>query len=166
MLFNKNYKKGISVIELLLAAFFIISAVVALVGVAGFSASASVIARKTIQANTLAASLMESARSLRDGTVWGVDGFGTVLNGAPYHFQETIGNPPSWILSEGEETIAGFQRKIIFYNVLRDANDNIVVEGGLVDPETKKATVTVSWQEKSRNHQVSLETIFTNWIVQ
>ena len=153
-------------IELLLSAFFIISAVIALVGVAGFSASASAIARKTIQANTLASSLMESTRSFRDGTVWGVDGLGVVVSGAPYHFEETTGDPSGLILLEGEETVSGFQRKITFSNVYRDANDNIVIEGGIVDPETKKAIVTVSWREKTRNHQVSLETIFTNWVVQ
>lgn len=55
----------------------------------------------------------------------------------------------SWTLQLGSENIDIFTRKIIFENVNRDTNDNIVTSGGVNDPDTKKVTVTVSWSNKN-----------------
>ena len=159
MVFIAEKQKGFSVIELLLTVFFIATAITALVAVAGFSLSLSIFAEKTIQADALAKSLLEITRSFRDGTIWATNGLGAVNAGANYYFQKT----QEWVLTAGQETINGFERKVVFSDVYRDANDDIVASGGIFDPDTKKATVIVSWQERARTHQVSLEAYFTNW---
>jgi len=66
------------------------------------------------------------------------------------------------MLIQGEEDVNSFTRKVVFENTFRDATDNIVETGGINDPNTKKATVTVSWQEK----QLEIITYFTNWAKQ
>ncbi len=155
-------QKGFSVVELLLVVFFITISITALIAVAGFSLSLSIFAEKTIQADSLAKSLLEITRSFRDGTNWGVDGLGALNSGTDYYFQKS-GSPVQWVLTAGQEQINGFTRKVVFSDVFRDADDNIVADGGIFDPDAKKATVIVSWQERERTHQVLLEAYFTNW---
>jgi hypothetical protein len=51
----------------------------------------------------------------------------------------------TWSLASGAESVNGFSRYITIDDVYRDANGNIVSFGGMLDPSTKKVTVTVSW---------------------
>ncbi len=51
----------------------------------------------------------------------------------------------TWSLASGTESVNGFSRYITIEDVYRDANGNIVSFGGILDPSTKKVTVTVSW---------------------
>jgi hypothetical protein len=51
----------------------------------------------------------------------------------------------TWALAAGNENINGYTRQITISDVLRDANGNIVAVGGTIDPSTKKAVITVSW---------------------
>jgi len=46
---------------------------------------------------------------------------------------------------------------------MRDSNSNIVESGGTNDPNTKKVTVTVSWEERGRDHKLEIFTYLTNW---
>ena len=46
---------------------------------------------------------------------------------------------------------------------MRDGTDNIVESGGADDPNTKKVTATVSWEERGRSHSIELITYLTNW---
>lgn len=51
----------------------------------------------------------------------------------------------SWSLVSGAETVNGFTRSIVVSDVYRDASGNIVSVGGTLDPATKKAVASVSW---------------------
>ena len=100
-------------------------------------------------------------RNYRDGTDWAVDGLDTFTPGSPYH-PEQSGSPPKWVLVSGLETIGEFTRQIQFEEVSRNSSHDIVAVG-TVDPDTVKAVVTVSWQERQRSHKVEIVAYFTNW---
>ncbi|HDZ54298.1 MAG TPA: hypothetical protein ENI19_00095 [Candidatus Nealsonbacteria bacterium] len=154
-----NNQKGISVIEILVAIAVLLISFIGIFGILVFSLKTSHSIKETTLANFLAQETIEAVRNFRDGTTWNVDGLGTLTTEVAYH-QEQIGDtPPQWTLALGEEIINGFLRKVIFESVDRDANDNIVESGGTDDPETRKITVTVSWQDKN----VEITTYLTNW---
>ena len=151
--------KGISVVEILVIIAIIGIAFASLLGLATFSLKASTSIKETTQAKNLVEETIEAVRNFRDGTNWDTDGLGTLTAGVAYYPQKTADIPPQWQLIQGEEQIDSFTRKVIFTNVQRDGNDNIVETGGTNDPDTKKVTVTVSWENK----KVEIVTYLTNW---
>lgn len=168
MAINQNLKfhKGISIIEILIVVAIIIIALTGLLGIATFSLKISILTKETDQANNLAQETIEAVRNFRDGTDWNnddpnnqYDGLGVVTTGIAYHLEKSSDNPLKWMLILGEETVGSFTRKVVFNNVIRDANDNIVETGGINDPNTKKVTVTVSWEER----KIEIVTYLTNW---
>jgi type II secretory pathway pseudopilin PulG len=155
-------KKGSLIVEILVVIAIIAIALASLFGLTYFSLDASHLAGQNTQAEALAQEAMEAVRNFRDGTSWNINGLGKLATSTDYYPKATS-SPFKWQLIQGQETINIFTRKVIFYSVQRDANSNIVVSGGVNDPETKKASVSVSWTEKGRPHQVSISTYFTNW---
>jgi len=161
MAIRKKFKieKGISIIEILIVIAIISIGLTSLLGVATFSLKISTLMRETAQANNLAQEVIEAVRNFRDGTDWSTNGLGVLTTGIAYYPQKTADNPPKWQLTQGEEQIDGFLRKVVFSNVQRDANDDIVEVGGTNDPNAKKVTVTASWKDK----KVEIVTYLTNW---
>ncbi|MFQ6049561.1 MAG: prepilin-type N-terminal cleavage/methylation domain-containing protein [Candidatus Paceibacterales bacterium] len=155
-------KKGVSLMEILVAIAIIAFTLTILLGLTSFSLGTATLIKQTNQANNIAQETMEVVRNFRDGTNWGTDGLGALTVGIDYYPQKS-GSPAKWQLSAGSETINGFTRTVSIEDVQRDANDNIVVSGGTNDPDTKKVTVTVSWEERGRTHQIELITYLTNW---
>lgn len=154
-----NNQKGISVIEVLVAIAVLLISFIGIFGILVFSLQTSSSIRKTTLANFLAQETIEAVRNFRNGTTWNMDGLGTLTTEVAYHQEQTGDAPPQWTLALGEEIINGFSRKVIFESVDRDTNDNIVESGGTDDPETRKITVTVSWQDKN----VEIITYLANW---
>lgn len=155
-------KKGGLIVEILVVIAIIAIALASLSGLVVFSLEALNLAGQNAQAAVLAQEAMEAVRNFRDGTSWNMDGLGKLATSADY-FPKATGSPAKWQLIQGQETIDNFTRKIVFSSVQRDANGNIADSGGVNDPETKKANVSVSWTEKGRPHQISVNTYFTNW---
>jgi len=153
---------GSLIVEVLVVIAIISFALASLLGLASFSLDASHLASQNTQAEALAQEAMEAVRNFRDGTSWDINGLGKLATSTDYYPKATS-SPFKWQLIQGQETINNFTRKIIFTSVQRDANSNIVASGGVNDPETKKASVSVAWTEKGRPHQVSISTYFTNW---
>ena len=163
MLANQNdNKKGASIIEILIVIAIIVIALTSLLGVATFSLRISTLMRETNQANNLSQEVMEAVRNFRDGTSWDVDGFGKLATSTDYYPQATS-SPSKWQLVQGIENIDGFTRKVVFEDVMRDSNSNIVESGGTYNPNTKKVIVTVSWKERGREHKLEIFTYLTNW---
>jgi len=154
-------KKGISIIEILVVIAIIITALSSLLGLASFSLGVSTLIKQTNQANNLSQEVMEAVRNFRDGTSWDVDGLGKLATSTDYYPQATS-SPSKWQLVQGIENIDGFTRKVVFEDVMRDSNSNIV-EAGTYDPNTKKVIVTVSWKERGREHKLEIFTYLTNW---
>lgn len=148
--------------ELLVVIAIIVTSLVYLLGIINFSLRVAGEKKRIYRANFIAQAAMEGVRNFRDGTDWDVDGLSILTVSAPYHLEATS-SPQKWTLSPGESTQAGFTQKIVFYDVQRDGNDNIVESGGTVDPDTKKVVVTVSWIERSKPEQIELTNFLTNW---
>lgn len=156
----QNNKKGISIVEILVVIAIIGIALVSLLGVATSSLKVSTLIKETTQAKDIGQETIEAIRNFRDGTDWEINGLGTLTTGISYHPKvDATTSPPKWTLVPGEETPDGFTRKVVFESVSRDANDDIVENGGTNDPDTKKVTVTASWKEK----KVEIITYLTNW---
>lgn len=155
---NQKIIKGATIIEILIVIFIIVVALIGIFNLINLSLNASNLIKETTLANSLAQETMEAVRNFRDGTNWNSDGLGIILVNTNY-FPQKSGTPPKWQLVQGTETINNFTTKVIFNEVLRDGNKNIVESGGTNDPNTRKATVTVSW----KNKEVKITTYFTNW---
>jgi len=133
-----------------------------LFGLVGFSLRASSLVEQSTQANALAQGVMEVVRDFRNQNSWSASGLGALSVGIAYHSEQTGDETPEWDLVLGQATAGIFTKQVIFETVYRDSNDDIA-ESGIEDPYTKKATVTVSWQERGRDQQVELVSYFTNW---
>ena len=156
---NVKMRKGFSVIEILVVIFILAVAFVSLLGLLTFSIRLSTLMKEEAFARNIAQETLEAVRSFRDGTTWGTDGLGSLTTGAALHPEKTGGVPPAWVLLPGEEIVEGFFRKVVLEDVFRDSSDDIVETGGTLDPDTKKATVTVSWEDR----ELEIVTYLTNW---
>lgn len=144
---NEKQKPGVSVIEILVVIFILIVALTSLFSLVSFSLAISNLIKQTNQADQIAKETMEAVRNFRDNTNWNLDGLGTLSENADYYPQKS-GQPPKWELVPGSQTFNGFTRKVNFETI---------------DPNRKKVTVTVFWQERGKNHQVKISTYLTNW---
>ncbi len=155
-------KKGISIVELLVVAAIVIIGLVGLLSVTVSSLKFSRQIREQEQAKALAEGALEAVRNFRDGTTWDTDGLKTLaLDPVTYH-PEKIGAPLKWTLVSGEETIGAFKRKVVFSKISRDPiskNIESTYNPSNDDPNTRKITATVSWQDKT----VEISTLLTNW---
>jgi len=154
--------KGASLIELLIAIAIITTTLVSLLAVFGFSLGIAIEKKHLYQANFLAKETMEGVRNFRDNTEWNENGLGTLNTMTIYNLNKQ-GSPPKWTLAQGEKTINGFTQEIIFEDVYRDSNDNIIYQGGILDLDTKKVKASIIWTEKEDIEQIDLWGIFTNW---
>ena len=162
MLQHQFGNKGISLIEILVAIAIISSSIVSLLGLTSFCLRITSIINQTSKANNMAQEMIEQVRNFRDVSSWNIDGLGTITSNIDYYVQKS-GTPAIWQLIQGTETVDGFSRKVVFEDVMRDFNDDIVESGGANDPDTKKVTVTVSWQERGNSRRIELVSYFTNW---
>ncbi len=161
MAINRS-QNGIGLIELLIVMAIITTGLVYLLGMSSFSLRISGEKERISQANFMAQEVMEGVRNFRDGTDWQTDGLGTLSILTPYHL-EKIGSPAGWTLFFGEETTNGFTHSVIFSEVRRDDNDDIIENGGTLDTGSKKITVSVSWTERGKSQQITLINFLTNW---
>ena len=161
---------GISIVELLVGAGILTLSLSALLGFLAFTLTTSSFLKQQAEATAFAQEALEAVRNFRDGTSWNdddpqnqYDGLGQTQTGVGYRISVSQDIPPRWQLIVDPETLGMYTRSVIFENVQRDVNSNIVAVGGVNAPNTKKVTATVLWSAKSKNHQVDIVTYFTNW---
>jgi len=158
-------QKGYILLEAFIAIMVISIAFGVLLDIGTLSIKTSTSIQKSAKANFLLKEIIESTRNYRDGTNWSVNGLGVVNTGNnnPYYFiLDTTVNPNKWVLTSGTETTGIFTRKIIFDKVSREPpTQNIEnnYNSSHDDPNTKKVTATVIWEDRTLN----LITYFTNW---
>jgi len=169
MLKHQRYSRGISIIELLVVIVIIGVAVSALISFATFSLRTASLLKQTTQASFFVRDYVEALKNYRDNTGWddddpgdNYDGLGVVLTGVSLHLKLSGDTPPRWQLLFDKETIGIFTREIVIEPVERDTTDNIVESGGTLDPQTKKVTVTVSWEERGGTRELKTTTYLTN----
>lgn len=124
--------------------------------------------KDTIQAANYLEEGLEAVRSIRDSS------WTDIATAGPYHLTSDTGAITPWqLIPDGSETLGKFTRTIEIADVRRadtdgsgtlSAEDNIVQSGGeFDDPDTKRITATVSWEEDSRTVTRSISTYLTNW---
>lgn len=150
---------GFSIIEILVAAGIISLALAGLAGLVNFTLQMQNLQKENLITTNLAVEAMEAAGAVRNGS-WA--NISSLLFENPYHPVKD-GSPLQWSLVSGAETINNFSRQIVFSQVFRDSDDDIVTNGGVLDPNTKKITVNVSWTEHGNAYNVSLTSYLTNW---
>ena len=158
-------QKGSIILEAFIAIMVISVAFATLLDIGTLSVQTSTSITKSSQANFLAKEAIEATRSFRDGTTWATDGLGVVSTGEPAYYYvvlDTGVTPNKWALTSGTETVGIFTRKIIFDQVSRDPSTQNIenpYNASHDDPNTRKATASVSWESRTLN----LTTYLTNW---
>jgi type II secretory pathway pseudopilin PulG len=157
-----KHESGFSVIEIIFASalFLIFSGAAIIVVLQGFDANRT--ATETIVANQYAIEGIEAVRSIKNQSYANlVATAGTGLARVP------SGSAFVWAFSGSQNQFGPnnkYTRVITISSVNRDASGNIVSSGGSLDPNTKKATATVTWNHTpTRINTVVQTTYFTNW---
>jgi len=153
--------KGASVIEIVIVISVLVVVLTSIFLLLNFSLRTSDLQRNTVGATAIAQETIEAARNFRDQTDWNVDGLGVLTIGSDY-YPETAGNPLIWTMIAGQENIDIFTRSVVFSRVYRDGNDSIA-DAGIEDSDSRKLTITVSWQENGQSREVKIITYLTNW---
>lgn len=138
----KIFKKGFGVIEIITAVTVISVAFLVMMSVANISLKFSEKSVVRLKADFLLEESVEAIKIIRDND-WQTN-IASLTAGTDY-FLEFDGT--TWLASSNNILIDGiFERKFVINDVYRDANDDIS-SSGVLDLNTKKITVYVSWSE-------------------
>ena len=149
-------QKGFGLIEIL-----IVGAVISIgfVGLVAFLVSSSGTTFK-ITRNTEAAALaeegVEAVRSMRD------ESWSLVSTAGTYYPEISV---DKWTLLTSDPGLVNglYTRTVTIEDVNRDVNDDIASSGS-PDDNTKRVTVTVTWNENQKTEDVTIETYITNFL--
>ncbi len=151
---NKN--SGFGLIEIVIAISIISMALFSMFELSIFTLQKVQQSENNTQALFLAKEAIEVVRVLKDKN-WTTN-INNLISGNNY-YPQISGN--SWSLASGTETINIFNRRVVIENVSRDPiskNIEQIYNAVNNDPNTKKITATVSWQ----NQNITLATYITN----
>ncbi|OHA38762.1 MAG: hypothetical protein A3G03_02330 [Candidatus Taylorbacteria bacterium RIFCSPLOWO2_12_FULL_44_15c] len=154
---KKNKKTGMSLVEVIVGAAvttLILSGLIAAYQLYFKTALANL---RHVQAAFLAEESAEALRFLRDG---GWSNLSSLTAGATYYLTFYNGN---WQATTSNIFVDGiFERKFVLNNVYRDVADDIAPTGTL-DLNTKKAVITLAWNNGLATTSKSLEFYLTNF---
>ncbi|HEY4500282.1 MAG TPA: hypothetical protein VJH25_00640 [Candidatus Paceibacterota bacterium] len=154
---SQNRKYGSTLIEIV-----VVTAILSLVSLSflGTFAALSSFHEKNMRAvkgSLLAEEGLEAVRLIKSGD-W--DSLATIPSGSVRYL--TL-SPASWSITTSPEIIDGiFYRSIRVFEVMRDWNDDIVLSGGTIDPNTLRLESSVSWSVRSATGTVSYEAYMTD----
>lgn len=114
--------------------------------------------KENLIAINLANEAMEAIKAFKEESWSNLSG---LVLGTAYH-PEQNGLPLKWSIVADQETINNFARQIVLEEVYRDSNDDIVASGGMIDQETRKIIVTVSWSSRGESFQTTLTSYLSN----
>ncbi len=135
-----NIKNGFGLIEVVVGAAIISIAFLGLMSVANLSFKILQKSSNNIKAGFLLEEGAEAVKIIRDS---GWNNISSLSNGVNYYLNY---NGVTWATSTTLVYVDNFERKFVLNEVLRDANDDIS-PSGVVDPDTKKVTISVFWKE-------------------
>lgn len=148
-------QRGFGIIEIIVAIAIMSIALFAISEVSILYMKQEMQHKQTLKATYLAEEAIEASRSVRDQG-WSTN-IATLTMGSPYY---PVISGGKWTLTATNpgaiDTI--YNRQVVIDDVSRNDGDNILTSGGANDPNTKKITTTISWNNKS----VSLTTYITN----
>lgn len=159
LIYLKSKKSGFGIVEVIVAAAIISLALAGMAVLGNFALRIQSHLKQNLIATNLAIEAIEATRAVKEES-WA--NFSVLGLDIPYH-PEKIGPPAKWVMVGGAQNINGFSRQIVFSQVLRDMDDDIVESGGIPDSNTRKITVIISWFERGQSYQVVLNSYSTNW---
>jgi len=165
-------QKGFSVAELMIAIFILAVVTVSFYEVAILSLKLSKENKNEIKAAYLAEEGIEAVRNIRDQVAWvdamdGKTGIGELNLDIDDTYYPVI-SANNWELITIDPGLINnrFSRKVVFEKLSRDPDTGDIED--LYNPvnddeNSRKITVTVSWQEKEKTKDVTLVTYLTNF---
>ena len=139
---TKIFKKGFGIIEIVIATTIISIAFLIMMSTASMSLKFSEKSVVRLKADFLLEEGVEAVKIIRDND-WTTN-IASLSVGTDYFLEF---NGAIWVVSVNNILIEGvFERKFTIDDVYRDANDDIS-SSGILDSNTKKITVYVSWSE-------------------
>ena len=155
---NPLFKKGTTLVEVIVAAAILVLVVLSLVSAYLFSLREGLGVTQRVQAPLLAEEGIEAMKWLRDGG-WSTN-ITPLSPGSTYYL---VATSSVWQATTSPSMLFGkFQRTMTLYNVNRDTNGDIVSSGGVLDAGTKKVVVTVSWFSAGGTTTRTISTYLTN----
>lgn len=145
---KKNLRRGVSLVEVLIASAIIMTSVVSIMGVYGGLTSIAIRNTAKVQAGMLLDEGAEALRFMRDVS-WSTN-INPLINGTTYAlYWDYSASNYGWRATTTKDMIDGqFDRTFVLSSVNRDASSfDIVNSGGTLDTGTRKATITVSWYD-------------------
>lgn len=146
-------KKGVILIELLLALAIGSAILTAISSSLAGNQQTNLQSYQNQQAQFIIQEMIEATRAC-----YSVDWECISTNGT-YYPQIVSGN---WQLNPGEITEGIFTKKINITDVMRNEQGEIITQGGMLDPSTKKITVDVSWSTP-RPTSINQSYYLTRW---
>ncbi len=134
-------KKGLTVIEVVVASAVFAAAVVGIVGAYNYFSRVAYRNTASVQAAFLAEEGVEAVRIMRDSS-W-TNNIANLSNGVNYRL---TWNGTRWGTTTAVSLIDNqFDRTVSFSAVYRDGAFDVVTSGGTLDTGTRKVTVSVAW---------------------
>lgn len=154
-------KLGFGLVEIVIASAIISVSIFSLSAMAVIGSRLQSQSLEKIRANFLAEEGIEAMRFLRDKS-WNTNL--APLNPGTNYYLSFASSTSRW--SVGSVAVpridSFFERTITVESVFRDSNDDIVLLGGTNDPDTKKITGIVSWQERNATSTAQLSTYLSD----
>lgn len=155
---TKTSQHGFGLIEILVTASIVAVSFIGFMTFILFSRDQTLKAQRKTEAVSLAEEAIEIVRKLRDDSY--ASNIATKVLGTTY-YPVISGSPAAWTLTTSVPgSTNGYTTSIVFTSVNRDTNFNIA-EAGTIDPDTKKVTATVTYQD-SGTKQVKITTYITD----
>lgn len=153
----EHSKSGFGALEIIIGAAIIAVSLFGLMTVSQISLALANQSNHRLKAAFLLEEAIEAIKILRDAG-W-ADNIAPLNVGSPYYFDF---NGSSWQSTTTNIYVDGFfERSFLIEDVYRDANDDIS-DFGFLDPGAKKASVFVSFKEKSGTTTKSISVYITN----
>ena len=155
---KNDFSTGLTLVEVLVATSIVLIFIVVLFGV--YNTYLRIVSSNTqsVKATYLAEEGLEVIRFLRDSS-WD-DNILPLSSETDY---KLIFESGTWQFSATSIYIdAIFDRSVIFHDVYRDTNGDIVSSGGNLDENTKLVTINVSWWRNAATSTKSLSTYIMN----
>lgn len=149
---------GISALEVVVGVAILTIALVGLIGGLRFFLATGLAGARSVKAHFLLEEGFEAVRSIRDDSY---ETYIAPLSTNTVYFLTFSGG--TWSLTTTPSYIDHFfYRTVTFDAVRRNGNDDIVLSGGSVDPDTMAATVSVAWNIGGATTTKSATGYFTN----
>ncbi len=155
---NKIFKKGIGLVEVLVAVFVFTIILSSLILISNLYLSGATDSLRNTQAAYLAEEGIESIKTIRDNS-W--NDILSIPTDTTKYLSFSIASS-SWQISDTEEKIGVFSRSFVIDSVNRDSVSGDISDSGTDDTNTKKIIVSISWGGKNGLLTKDLVTYITN----